>query len=525
MEKQRGMRFAEGSLSQMTKARALAITIVSSAALLSGCPAESMQSRKEAAPVEHPMRADQLFIENATIVDVRKGLLLPGMNIAISRGQITTIAPRGSLAADSSAQIVDATGKFVVPGYNDMHVHVMGEDDLADSLALMLANGITGFRQMSGSEALLEQRRKGGLPIRNDEPALLAMPGPILTPVNARTPEMASALVRKQQAAGADFIKIGLVSPIVLKAALEESHRDGIPALGHVPPDVDAITASNEGMHSIEHLGPGDSVMIACSMESAALQGEAPALPAFLKIPFAIPFSDQIVAHFLKRILVNPSMGLSSKDFDRIRLAVSTYSEAKCHSTAAVFTTNKTWQVPTLIRLKNSHLADSAEFTNDLNLKYVDADRLNLWREVTKEFIEKVSPKDKQILRDAYSLDLKLVKLLDADGVRMMAGSDAGPGWIGFSLHTEFDELATAGLSPLHILQMTTINAAGFLGRTSTMGTVEQGKVADLVVLDANPLDDAGNLHRINAVIRSGFYRSSTDLANLKAGVAASVSR
>jgi imidazolonepropionase-like amidohydrolase len=104
----------------------------------------------------------------------------------------------------------------------------------------------------------------------------------------------------------------------------------------------------------------------------------------------------------------------------------------------------------------------------------------------------------------------------------MMAGSDAvGAGWLvpGFSLHREFDELEKAGLSPLRVLQMATRNGAEFLGRTSSMGSVEPGKDADLVLLDANPIESVQNLHRIHAVVRSGFYRDRADLEALKARV------
>jgi imidazolonepropionase-like amidohydrolase len=100
----------------------------------------------------------------------------------------------------------------------------------------------------------------------------------------------------------------------------------------------------------------------------------------------------------------------------------------------------------------------------------------------------------------------------------MLAGSDVGGGWLipGFSLHQEFDLLAEAGVSPLKVLQMTTLNGAVFLNKETTMGTVDAGKEANLVVLDANPLDSVQNLHRIHAVIRNGHYYSQAELEALK---------
>ena len=127
-------------------------------------------------------------------------------------------------------------------------------------------------------------------------------------------------------------------------------------------------------------------------------------------------------------------------------------------------------------------------------------------------------PAAKQTIRDLYPRQLALVKLLDQAGVKMMTGTDLGGGWVipGFSLHQEFDELEKAGLAPLEVLQMTTLNGAEFLGRTSTMGRVAPGVDADLVLLDADPIQSVQNLHRIGGVVRAGFYYSNPDLEALK---------
>jgi imidazolonepropionase-like amidohydrolase len=106
---------------------------------------------------------------------------------------------------------------------------------------------------------------------------------------------------------------------------------------------------------------------------------------------------------------------------------------------------------------------------------------------------------------EAYQRQLALTKLFDDAGVRMMAGTDGDGQVPGHSLHQEFDELAKAGLSPLKILQMTTLNPAEFLGRTTTMGSIEVGKNADLLLLDANPIVTVQNMHRIDGVVRAGF--------------------
>lgn len=122
--------------------------------------------------------------------------------------------------------------------------------------------------------------------------------------------------------------------------------------------------------------------------------------------------------------------------------------------------------------------------------------------------------------QELYNLYLKLVKTYDSEGVKMLAGTDASGGDVwrtaGYSIHQEFDELGKAGISPLHILRMATLNGAEFLGRTDTMGTVDIGKNADLVLLDANPIGSVQNLHKIDAVIRAGSYHDKKELDSIK---------
>lgn len=498
--------------------RLLSMLVIAS--MLFGCNNTGSDS---GAPAALPV-AGKLLLNGVTIVSTVDGRLTPNMSILMERGRIERIAPVGSLT-DASAETIDAAGKFVVPGYVDMHVHVLGHADLPANLKLMLANGITGFRQMQGSDKLLEQQRSGTLPISLDAPALLALPGPLLTPFNARNTLDATVTVEEQHSAGADFIKIGLVTPDAFFAALATGKRLGIPVVGHVPAQVDVVAASQAGMHSIEHLGPDSGVLVACSSEEAALRRQIATLPAPLKgPPFKIPFADAIVTYLIKDRIINPAAGESEEQLALLRRTIDSFSEGKCRQVAAQFVANRTWQVPTLIRIRSSQLAFEAEFEHDPNLGYVSAESVASWKKVTRKYSEHLSADAKQTLRDGYALDLKLVELLDAAGVRMLTGSDVtGAGWLvpGFSLHQEFDQLEQAGLAPLRVLQMTTINAAEFLGRADDLGSVEPGRAADLVVLDANPLESVQNLHRIHAVVRAGFYRDRRYLETLKSSVAA----
>jgi imidazolonepropionase-like amidohydrolase len=195
--------------------------------------------------------------------------------------------------------------------------------------------------------------------------------------------------------------------------------------------------------------------------------------------------------------------------------AFDTYNELNCHALAAVFVANQTWNVPTLVRLRTQELADSPEYLSDPAMPYIPAASLKAWREVTDKF-HNLPTAMRATDREAYRRQLALTKLFDDAGVRMMVGTDGGGQVPGQSIHQEFDELAKAGLPPLKILQMTTLNPAEFLGRTGTMGSIDIGKNADIVLLDSNPVESAQNLHTISGVVRAGFYYSHADLAALR---------
>ena len=141
------------------------------------------------------------------------------------------------------------------------------------------------------------------------------------------------------------------------------------------------------------------------------------------------------------------------------------------------------------------------------------------WQRAASTFATKFPPQSRATFRAVYDVLLRMTKIFNDGGVRMLAGSDSvGAAWEvpGPSLHREFDELARAGVPPLRILQMTTHDAAEFLGTTSTMGTVDVGKNADLVLLDANPVEAAAHLHQVSGVVRRGRHYSAADLAALK---------
>jgi hypothetical protein len=455
-------------------------------------------------------------LNGVTIVDTRDGALTRDMTIVTDNGKIAKIGPAASVDESGAPHAIDARGKYVVPGYLDLHAHPLNSADPEGSLTLMLANGITGFRQMSGTPEALAARRTGTLmPSTYPAPELLEMAGQILTKANAATPEAAVAEVRLQKAQGADFIKVIDVSPATFHAVAAETKALGLRFLGHLNPDVPPAEAARAGMRSIEHLGPRDAILLSCSTDEIALRQLVAQQPS--KPP---PISGPVPEAVILRAIANPAMFTAPDEAARYARVIDTYSEAKLRDLAAELVAAGMWQVPTLIRIRTQMHGDDQMYRSDPNLRYVPAVMRTMWEELAQQFPTRLSPTARETLDRLFALLLKLVKPMKAAGVKMMAGSDSGgsAGWAipGFSLHQEFDLLVEAGLSPLEILQMTTLNGAEFLGREASMGSVAVGKDANLVLLNADPMKSAQNLHGVSAVVRAGTYLSADALSAMK---------
>jgi Amidohydrolase family len=450
----------------------------------------------------------RLILTGVTVVDTRNGAKSPGRDILIENGKIAAVAQNNAGGA-TSAQIVEARGKFVVPGYLDMHCHPLGSRDDEGNLNMMLAYGITGVRQMSGSPDLLAARRTGALIPTAAAPELLIMPGMILMPLNAGSADTAKAEVNRQKEAGADFIKVVLVQPPVFFVALEEARRIGLPYAGHIPPGVNVVEAARAGMYAIEHL---HGSFEACSTEEEALrkyEGGAPNLPP-------APEGFRLTEIF-ERAISNPML-MRPPSFEFERRMIDTYSVDKAKRLGEQFAAIGTWQVATLIRRRTMQLGDDPQYRNDSNLRFMPQVTRQMWEGLARQFGARIGTAAKKTLADLSALQIALVRVFREGGVKMVAGSDMGGQWCipGASLHQEFALLAEAGYSPLEVLQMTTLNGAKFLGREDRMGTVEPGKNADLAVLDADPLADIANLARLHGVLRAGAYYSADMLGALK---------
>lgn len=468
-----------------------------------------------------------LLLRSATVVDTRDGSLHPATDVLVQDGVITAVGP--GLTAPAGARTVDATGRYLVPGFNDMHAHPLGRGgDVSATLELMLVHGITGYRQMSGDLGLLKARASGELSFPAASPALLSMPGPLLTMLNTATPDEAAQAVREQVAAGADFVKSVAMTKERFFDAQAEALRLGVPIVGHLPGGIDVLRASRIGIKSIEHFGSGLGVLACCSTEEHAIQEAAGAgqrlkLPK-IKVPFLGGVVDRLMGAIMRRVVLNPVNLNKPEDVALVDRAVRTYDEKLTRELAQHFVADGTWHVPTLIRQKTSKLCDDPGFAGDPDLRYISRATLKTWHGVVATFRKKFGPEQRATFAASHRYEYDMVRVFDEAGVKMLVGTDSsGAVWVvpGAALHDEIDLLAEAGIPPLRLLRMLTLSAAEFLGTTESMGTVEAGRNADLVLLGADPVEDAAHLHHVVGVVRAGTYFSEQDLAAAKDRLAA----
>ena len=481
-------------------------TICAVATLLAGCAA---------IPPGDTIR-EGLLLDHVNVVNVHDGTVASDRAVVVADGRVVRVVAAGSIGVSGTARAVDGKGAFVVPGYNDMHAHNLNTASPETSLPEMLANGVTGFRQMApvdpASNLVLTS---------SATPALLVKPGRLLAGPDLAQPAAAKAEVDRQKAAGVDFIKVVDLPTDAFLAAAAEARDAGLPFAGHLPPTVDPRVAIRGGMTAIEHMGPTISLLLACSRDEVPIRAMLNGLPPRPVVDFG---GDPAK---LQRLLANPTMLTPPQGFLMIRRVLATYDDAKCRTFASEVAASPTWIVPTLTRLEAMNLGNSAELRDNPDLRYVPGAVRQLWREVGVDFDAKLTAEQRQTLADLFAAQLRLTGLFSQSGVKMMAGTDFGGQWIvsGRSLHREFDLLARAGVPPLRILQMATIDPAKFLDREASMGSVEAGHNADLVLLAADPTASAANLHRVIGVVRAGSYLSQRELEAISASVAAKLQR
>ena len=432
---------------------------------------------------------DTVVITDVNIVDVRTGAVLPEQTVVIDKGRILAVGSRKQTRYPRNAPVViNGKGFYLVPGLWDMHVHLVFGDWFPHaqeiSLPLFVANGVTGVRDM-GSELgaiqiwrnEIEGQRLIGPRIMTSGPMLDGPKPRFPSSLPISTPEEGRRAVENLKHSGADFIKLqSLIPREAVFAIADEAKKQEIPFEGHVPDSVRASEMSSAGMHSFEHL-------------TGIFEGSSPLEEEFLK-------GDKTETKLL-----------------------ASYDPARAAELAALLAKNQTWQCPTLVWERGGNLLDEADFSKDARAKYVPA----YWKQQTwKTFSEQVEAEFQgdtlETRKKFLDRELEVVQLLHKAGVPFLAGTDTPPGvyiFPGFSLHEELQRFVAAGFTPLEALQTATLNPARFFKMEDQFGTIEKGKFADLVFLDANPLEDIRNTQKVAAVILNGRYFSKADLQKI----------
>ena len=443
--------------------------------------------------------SQQTTLANVTVVDVAEGRLLPDQNVVVSGNRITQVS-RAS-ASSRRGHVVDATGKFLIPGLWDMHTHLFDVDTPGSTevtFPLMIANGITGIRDTGAMLDLLMYWRDqidAGTVVgpRIVGTGALLDGAPTVYPLMSTTvlsPDDGRRAVDALAARGVDFVKVyEMLARDVFFAVIDQAKKRNLPAIGHVPLSVDAAEASNVGMRSFEHLR---NLELACSSESDSLRQQRTAM--------------------LNPTRNGAELRTEIHSSQRPR-AVETYDPARCEALMAHLDRNQTWQVPTLfLNSREAFRPDKIERVR-ATMRFVPAGDRADWEQWSVR-VSALPPEDAQQRMKHAQWQVGLVGKLSKAGVGLLAGTDISVQWIvpGYSLHEELRALTGAGLTPLQALQAATINPAKYYGVQQAAGTIQAGALADLVLLDANPLSDIRHTEMIRAVVANGRYLDRTKL-------------
>ena len=447
-----------------------------------------------------------LIITHVTVIDATGGPSRADSTIIVTGDRITEIGEASKVRMPDGAQVVDATGKFLIPGLWDMHVHPEGRE----YLPLFIANGVTGIRVMWGSPRDHEWRKEieaGDFlgPRMVIASPLVDGPKPYWPgSISVSNEAEARRVVDKAKESGADFVKVYQFLPRDLYFAIaDEANTQGIPFAGHVPIAVSAVEASNAGQKSFEHL---IGILPACSTHSdELLKGQQADLAEDLASAKPKFWGTHAAQSW--------------------QMMLDTYSPEKAAALFAVLKSSGTWQVPTLTLLRMFAYGDDPAFLEDARLKYVPVRTRDSWDPSSVD--GKRTAEDFAHMKKEFQRDLEVVGAMQKSGVGILAGTDTANPFCfpGFSLHDELGLLVKAGLSPLQALQAATLNPARFLGKEKDLGTIEKGKLADLVLLEGNPLDDIGNTTRIASVVYGGQFFSRASLDAMLAKVEALAGR
>lgn len=444
-----------------------------------------------------------IAITDVTVIDGTGAPPRSSQTVLIQGSRIVSVGAAETVDVPSDAARVDGEGKFLIPGLWDMHMHfsLLGGPSI---LPLFTANGVTGVRDNGTDDSVFAWQREIAEGTRIGPRIVssgLAFVG-YATPDDASEPwsqgivsleDVEPALRHRSEAA--DFVKIqdSFMPRDRWTAIANEATRYGMTIAGHVPMSLTLEEAIELGFTSIEH-----SLGFAMALTPDEADARARVMAA------------------AERSAVDGYAALFEED-DR---ALDAVDETRLEALTAMMVEHRVAFDANLQDLRAMAWSSSGRWNDDPRLLYLPEDVADAWREAAVG--ELFNETNTRHLRRTFERMPEIVAHLHEQGVMILAGTDAGAtfDFPGFDIHSELAMLVGGGLSPMEALRTATYNPAVFLGMADSLGTVESGKLADLVLLTANPLDDITNTQQIAAVFQNGNYydRSALDamLAELK---------
>ncbi len=411
-------------------------------------------------------------ITNVTVIPMDEERVLPDHTVVVDTGRITAVGPAASTGVPAEAVRIDGRERFLLPGLAEMHGHLPAGSDAADILFLYLAGGATTVRGMQGHPAQLEIRERVAAGELLGPRMWLAAPA--LLGRNVPDAATAQRLVRQAHADGYDLLKIheGL-SESVYATIVATANELGLPFGGHVPDAIGVAGALAARQSTIDHL---DNYI------DAMQPPRSPALAA-----------SGAERRRLLAVHADPD-------------TIEDLAEATFDAGVAVVPTQMLWQV-----LSGAH--DPSLLVTHPENRYVAAATVRGWQRNASAAFNNASR-----LAAAREAELRqeLLKAMHDEGVVILMGTDAPQIFSvpGFSLHRELPLMVEAGLTPYEVLRTGTVNVARHLGTDATAGTIAVGKNADLLLLDANPLEDIGAVARNAGVMIDGRWLPADFIAD-----------
>ncbi len=460
-----------------------------------------------------------VHIKNVTVIDAKNGIRA-NQDVFINGGQISAVLTTGQAIGPATDQtskfnaeiVIDGQGKYLIPGLWDSHVHLTFDDTVSASMnRLFIANGVTSVRDTGGQFDLVNAARNKAQrelsptiylagPLLDGEHTVYSgeLPGfPKIAQTITTTAE-AEAAVDDLASNGADLIKAyEMLSPEVFKAVIDRAHYHGLPVTGHVPLSMSVADVAASGLNSMEHLR---NLEMGCSLQQPSL------------------------LHQRQQALLNPDNKSGSKLRSEIHMAqhstgVQTYSPERCAELIQVLKDKQVWQVPTMaLNLMFKHPFYGTEHWQK-TYDYLPVSVAKSWRERSTELAKRLSKPSPTLTRRIMAADWQidmLKKLVQAE-VPIMAGTDTPILFLtpGVSLHLELATLVQAGMSPMQALESATLAPAKYFKLEETQGTLEAGMLADMVLLNANPIQDIRNTRRIDSVFKAGQWLPRSQLDEL----------